>query len=115
DDPSLCFGAGLAAFMLGRDALAQASFECALARNPGFLPAARWLADLHYRTGRLEEAIAIFEAARERVSDARDLEEQLARWRRELDLEEQFGEVSSQHFTVRFEGTVDERIAREIA
>src|SRR5262245_13673380 len=44
-DASLCFGAGVAAFMLGRNEVAQARFECALARNPAYLPAAVWLAD----------------------------------------------------------------------
>ena len=52
EDASLCFGAGIAAFMLGQDDVAQSRFECVLAINPGFLPAAVWLGDLHYRAGR---------------------------------------------------------------
>ena len=65
-DASLCFGAGVAAFMLGQNDVAQTRFECALALNPKYLPAAVWLGDLHYRAGRLHEAIAIYETARQR-------------------------------------------------
>ena len=53
-DASLCFGAGVAAFMLGQNDVAQTRFECALALNPSYLPAALWLGDLHYRAGRLQ-------------------------------------------------------------
>ena len=59
-DASLCFGAGVAAFMLGQDRVAQSRFECALALNPNHLQAAKWLGDLHYRAGRLPEAISIY-------------------------------------------------------
>jgi Flp pilus assembly protein TadD len=52
-DATLCFGAGIAAFMLGQNDVAQARFECALALNPSYLAAALWLGDLHYRAGRL--------------------------------------------------------------
>ena len=55
-DASLCFGAGVAAFMLGQNDVAQTRFECALALNPNYLPAALWLGDLHYRAGRLQRS-----------------------------------------------------------
>ena len=48
EDATLCFGAGVAAFMLGQDEAAQTRFECALALNPDYLEAAVWLGDLHY-------------------------------------------------------------------
>ena len=57
DDATLCFGAGVAAFMLGQDEIAETRFACALALNPGYVQAAVWLGDLHYRTGRVAEAI----------------------------------------------------------
>ena len=62
-DPSLCFGAGMAAFMLGRDADAQEWFEKALKLNPRYRGASEWLGQLHYRAGRLKEAIEVYEAA----------------------------------------------------
>src|SRR6185436_16460079 len=55
-DPSLCLGAGMASFMLGRNADAQEWFEKALKLNPRYRAASEWLGELHYRAGRLNEA-----------------------------------------------------------
>lgn len=111
-DASLCFGAGVAAFMLGQNDVAQIRFECALALKPNYLPAAEWLADLHYRAGRLHEAIAIYETARLRSPAGRALEEQLRIWRKEQELERRFREVRTVHFTALFEAAGDEPLAR---
>jgi tetratricopeptide (TPR) repeat protein len=113
-DASLCFGAGVAAFMLGQNDVAQARFECALALNPNSLPAAVWLGDLHYRAGRLHEAIAIYEAARQRSPSGRELQEQLAIWRKEQELQSRFHEIRTKHFTALFELATDEPLAREV-
>lgn len=113
-DASLCFGAGVAAFMLGQNDVAQVRFECALARNPNFLPAAVWLGDLHYRAGRLDEAISIYETAQQRSPDATELQEHLAVWRREHELQSRFHDVRTDHFTALFERATDEPLAREV-
>ena len=113
-DASLCFGAGVAAFMLGQNDVAQTRFECALALNPNYLPAAVWLGDLHYRAGRLHEAISIYETARQRSPDGRELQEQLADWRKEHELQSRFHEVRTEHFTALFEVATDEPLAREV-
>ena len=112
-DASHCFGAGIAAFMLGQNDVAQARFECALALKPSYLQAAVWLGDLHYRAGRLPEAIAIYETAQQRSPGASALREQLALWRQELELQSRFHEVRTDHFTVLFEVATDEPLARE--
>ena len=114
DDPSLCFGAGVAAFMLGQNDVAQTRFECTLAINRDHLPAAVWLGDLHYRAGRLHQAISIYEAARQRSPGARELREQLAVWRREQELQSRFHEVRTEHFTALFELANHEPFAREV-
>ena len=113
-DASLCFGAGVAAFMLGQNDLAQTRFECALALNPKYLPAAVWLGDLHYRAGRLHEAIAIYETARQRSPSARELREPLVNWRKEQALQSRFRDVRTEHFTALFEMATDEPFAREV-
>jgi tetratricopeptide (TPR) repeat protein len=113
-DASLCFGAGVAAFMLGKNEVAQAHFECALARNPAFLPAAMWLADLHYRAGRLADAISIYETAQQRSPTPRDLQPQLDLWRKELALQERFRDARSEHFVVLFEAAGDEPLAADV-
>jgi tetratricopeptide (TPR) repeat protein len=99
--------------MLGQNDMAQAHFECALARNPNYLGAAQWLGDLHYRAGRLHEAISIYEAARQRSPADRQLRQQLAEWRKEHELVRRFGEVRSEHFTALFDAAADESLARD--
>jgi len=114
-DASFCFGAGVAAFMLGQNDVAQSRFECALALKANYLPAAVWLGDLHYRAGRLHEAISIYEtAARQRSPSGRELQEQLASWRKEQELQSRFHEVRTEHFTALFEVPTDEPLAREV-
>jgi len=113
-DASLCFGAGVAAFMLGKNEVAQARFECALARNPALLPAAMWLADLHYRAGRLADAISIYETAQQRSPKPHDLQPQLDLWRKELALQNRFRDARSEHFVVLFEAAADEPFAADV-
>ncbi len=112
-DASLCFGAGLAAFMLGQDRVAQTRFECALTLNPHHLSAAMWLGDLHYRAGRLPEAISIYESALQR-SPGGGLQKQLDDWRKEYELQSRFREVRAEHFVALFESYTDEPFAREV-
>ena len=113
-DVSICFGAGVAAFMLGHDDEAQTRFECALALKPGFVPAAIWLADLHYRAGRLAEAIAIYEAAQRHSPDAVHLQRQLEAWRKEQALQSTFLDVQTEHFVALFQVASHEPRARTI-
>jgi tetratricopeptide (TPR) repeat protein len=100
--------------MLGRDDVAQTRFECALALNPNYVQAAEWLGDLHYRAGRLEQAISIYETAPRRSPHGRKVQEQLASWRREQELQGQFQQVRTGHFTVLFEPATNEPFAREV-
>ena len=113
-ESSMCFGAGVAAFMLGQDAVAQSRFECALALNPSSVSAAVWLADLHYRAGRLPEAISIYEAMRARSPQGRELQPQLNQWRKEQDLQSRFKRIRTEHFTALFEVATDEPLARDV-
>ena len=113
-DASLCFGAGVAAFMLGQDGVAQTRFECALALNPNLLAAAKWLADLHYRVGRLSDAIAVYETASQHAPLPGELEQQLDAWRKQRDLQSRFHELHTDHFTVLVEMAADEGRARTI-
>jgi tetratricopeptide (TPR) repeat protein len=113
-DASFSFGAGVAAFMLGRNDAAQRHFERALALNPANVPAAEWLGDLHYRAGRLHAAITIYEAARERSPDVAALQIRLAECRKELELQSRFLDLRTAHFTVLFERRADEPFARAV-
>jgi tetratricopeptide (TPR) repeat protein len=113
DRANLSFGAGVAAFMLGQNDAARFRFERVLALDPGYLPAAVWLGDLHYRAGRLEQAISICEAALQHAPGDRDLRDRLVRWRKEQALQSRFHEVRAPHFIVLFEDSGDEPRARQ--
>jgi tetratricopeptide (TPR) repeat protein len=112
NDANISFGAGVAAFMLGKNDAAQAHFERALALNPGHLQAAIWLGDLQYRAGRLREAIAIYESARRQSPDNRELADLVASVRKEQALQSRFRDVRSDRFIVLFEAAADEPLAR---
>ncbi|HEY7058157.1 MAG TPA: tetratricopeptide repeat protein, partial [Vicinamibacterales bacterium] len=113
-DASLCFGAGVAAFMLGQDEVAQARFECALSRNPNLLEAAVWLGEVHYRTGHLADAISVYEAARYHPAWTNDLQQKLERWCKEQALQSRFHEAHTTHFMALFESAADEPIAGDV-
>jgi tetratricopeptide (TPR) repeat protein len=113
-DASLCFGAGVAAFMLGQDEVAQARFECAVSRNPNLLEAAVWLGELHYRMGHLADAISVYESARYHPAWTNDLQQKLERWRKEQALQSRFHEARTTHFIALFESAADEPIACDV-
>jgi tetratricopeptide (TPR) repeat protein len=113
-DASVCLGAGVAAYMLGQNDQAEAWLQRALKLDPGYVQAAQWLGELQYREGRLKEAIATYEGALTRAPNARELEERLAAWRKETDLQDRFYESRGAHFSVLFEGPADEALARRV-
>jgi tetratricopeptide (TPR) repeat protein len=113
-DASLCFGAGMASFMLGRNADAQGWFEKSLTLNPRYRAASEWLGELHYRAGRLTEAINVYEAALKHAPGASELETRLREWRREAERHNASYEARGAHFSVRFEGPGDELLARKV-
>ena len=114
DDASLCFGAGVAAFMLGQNDVARMRFECALTINPNYREAAVWLADLHYRSGRLHDAISVYETARRHSPADRDIQQQLSAWRKEHQLESRFHELRTPHFSALYESSANGAIARDV-
>jgi len=73
-----------------------------------------WLGELHYRAGRLREAISVYEAALERSPGTQKLEQRLVEWRKERDLESRFSETRGEHFSVLFERPTDEPVARRV-
>jgi tetratricopeptide (TPR) repeat protein len=113
-DPSLCLGAGMAAFMLGRSTDAQEWFEKALKLNPRYRNASEWLGELHYRAGRLNEAIDVYEEALKHSPGATELETKLTQWRGEAQRHNASYEARGAHFSVRFEGPGDELLARKV-
>ena len=113
-DAGLAFGVGIAAFMLGQNGEADAWFTRSLKLDPGFVGSSLWLGELQYREGRIKEAIATYEAALTQSPNARQLEDRLAEWRKETQLQDRFYESRGAHFSVLFEGPADEALARRV-
>jgi tetratricopeptide (TPR) repeat protein len=101
--------------MLGQNEVAQDRFERALALDPQYVQAAVWLGDLHYRAGRLREAISSYEMALRHSPGDRDLEATLTAWRGEQEMYDRFREVRTEHFSVSFDTSTGEGLAGEAA
>jgi tetratricopeptide (TPR) repeat protein len=107
----LHFGAGVAAFLERRDDDAKGAFERAIALNPRFTDARRFLGQVLHRQGDLLSAIRTYETV---VADAPGDEVSVAtleRWRREQELHDRMQQAVGHHFTVAFEGPAEEELA----
>jgi tetratricopeptide (TPR) repeat protein len=113
-DSSIALGAGIAAFMLGQNALAQTWLERAVTLDPRDASAAGWLAELHYRAGRVKDAVAVVETALTASPEDRDLQERLAAWRKETQLQDRSYQSRGAHFVAFFEGPADDALARRV-
>jgi tetratricopeptide (TPR) repeat protein len=111
-NPSLAAGAGLAAFMLGRDDEARTWLERALKLAPGYADASLLLGEVLYRGGRLQDAIAVYEGARKHNPDTMLFGEKIDQWSREAERQQGLYESRGTHFSVKFEGPADEMLAR---
>jgi tetratricopeptide (TPR) repeat protein len=111
-DPVLAAGAGTAAFMLGQNDAAVDWFQRALKLAPDFADASLLLGDLQYRQGRLQDAIATYEAALKHSPREEAFTRRLAEWKKEAELHRGLFESRGAHFSVLFQGPADENVAR---
>jgi tetratricopeptide (TPR) repeat protein len=109
---SIAFGAGLSAYMLGRNAEAEQQLSTALRLDPALKDASIVLGELQYRSGRIADAVATYEAALKRSPGDARLAEKIQQWSKEAAIESRFAETRGAHFRVRFEGPVDQLLAR---
>jgi tetratricopeptide (TPR) repeat protein len=116
NDANIALGAGLAAFMLGRTGDGETWLVRALKLQPNLTQASIVLGELQHRGGRIDEAIATYEAALKLApkEGSRQLDDRLAAWRKEQQLVGRFSRSPGTHFTVLFEGPADEIIARRV-
>ena len=108
----IAFGVGVSAYMLGQNAEAQRQFQRALQLDATLKDASLLLGELLYRSGRIQEAVAIYEAALKRAPGDAQLSEKHAQWSAEASSESRFAETRGVHFRVLFEGPVDQALAR---
>lgn len=107
------FGAGLAAYLLGRPEVARGRLEAALRLEPALTAASVLLGEILHQAGDLEGAIGVYEAARARAPADRQIAPRLDAWRAEASLQDSFQRSMSTNFTVLFEGPAEQPLAQK--
>jgi tetratricopeptide (TPR) repeat protein len=108
----IAYGVGLSAYLLGQNAEAERQLQRTLQLDPSFKDASVLLGELQYRSGRIPEAVATYEAALKLApADAR-LKQKVGEWSAEARTESRFAETRGVHFRALFEGPVDQALAR---
>lgn len=111
-DAELCFGAGVAAHLQGRDDEASRFLKRSLEIEPRLAGASALLGEIAYRDGNLDLAIKTYEAALALAPrNASAMKAQLEAWRKEAAVHNGLGAVKDDRFTVMFDGPVEQKIA----
>jgi tetratricopeptide (TPR) repeat protein len=114
-DPVLHFGAGSAAYALGRIGPAIASLRKAVDIAPEFAEAHILLGQIAYERG--DSALAIRSLEKASALRPRDsaLSEQLGQWRRESSVHNSYLEKPAAHFRILYEGGAQQSIGDRVA
>ena len=113
-DPSIHFGAGVAAYLLGQPTAAQHELERAIELAPSLTDASLLLANILYRASDIAGAIRVYESALEFAPANETLVTRLEALRREAAVHSNFLESNGTHFTVLFEGAADAVLASRV-
>jgi hypothetical protein len=114
-DATLHFGAGYAAFVLGRHDAAISSLKRALEFDPRLIQAAALLAQVAYANADLDLAIQSLEKAAALAPSDRRIAQQLEAWRKEAALHGRFAETPGVRFRVLFEGKAQQALGDRVA
>jgi tetratricopeptide (TPR) repeat protein len=112
---ALNYGAGYAAFSLGRTDAAISYLKHAIEANPHFVQAMVLLAQIAYQSADLDLAVSTLEKAAAIAPRDRGIAQQLDQWRRESTLHGRFEARSTERFKVMFEGATEKTIGDRIA
>ena len=112
---ALNYGAGYAAFTLGRTDAAISYLKHAIESNPRFVQAMLLLAQIAYQAADLDLAVSTLQKAAAIVPKDRAIAQQLERWRGEAALHNRFEARSTARFTVLFEGAEEKAIGERVA
>jgi len=111
----LHYGAGYAAFALGRTDAAISSLKRAIECNPRFVQAMVLLSQVAYQAADLDLAVRTLEKAAAIAPRDRRIAQQLEQWRSEAALHDSFKERSTVRFRVLFEGAAEKGIGDHVA
>ncbi len=112
---ALNYGAGYAAFTLGRTDAAISYLKHAIESNPRFVQAMVLLAQIAYQAADLPLAVSTLEKAAAVAPRDRTIAQQLERWRSEAALHNRFEARATARFTVLFEGAEEKVIGERVA
>ena len=114
-DPMLHFGAGSAAYALGRTGSALSSLRRAVELDPQFAEALMMLGQVAYERGDSDLAIRSMETASALRPRDGGLTELLGRWRRESSVHNSYVERPAEHFRLLYEGGTQQGIGDRVA
>jgi tetratricopeptide (TPR) repeat protein len=112
---ALHFGAGYAAYLLGRLDAAISSLKKAVEIDPRFVQAVALLAQVAYDRGDLDLAIRSMQKAVMLAPHDRLRAEQLERWRRESTVHDGLEERPGVRFRILFEGGAQQAVAARVS
>lgn len=110
-DPSLHYGAGLAALMLGRTREAVRSLSRALELEPRLTEASRMLGELQYQEGDVDAAVRTYERALTHRPGDLAIRDRLDAWRKEAATHRGLVTRNDGRFSIIFEGRTDRALA----
>jgi hypothetical protein len=111
----LHYGAGCAAFALGRNDAAISALKRALEYDPSFLQAAAMLGQVAYAASDLDLAIRSMEKAAALAPGNPRIRQQLEQWRKESSLHARFEERPTTRFRVLFEGAEQQALGARVS
>src|SRR5712691_1165298 len=111
-DPTLHFGAGIAAHLLGRETEAMRSLRRALQLEPRLIDASALLGEIEHHEGEIEAAIRTYEQALARAPANVSLRARLDGWRKESAVHDSLEQWSDHRFSVVFDGQVNRALGK---
>ena len=114
-DAVLHFGAGYAAFLLGRHDAAISALKKAIELDPNSIQASVLLAHVAYANANLDLAIRSLEKAARLAPSDRRIAQQLEAWRKEAAVHGKLAEAPGVRFRVLFEGQTHQALGDRIS
>ena len=115
DNAALLYGAGYAAFTLGRTDAAMSFLKRSIDANPKFVPAMVLLSQIAYQAADLDLAVSTLEKASAIAPRDRRIAQQLDQWRREAAVHNNLNENTTARFKVLYEGATQKVIGDQIS
>ena len=115
DNAALLYGAGAAAFTLGRTDAAISFLKRSIECNPKFVQAMVLLSQIAYQAADLDLAVSTLEKAAAIAPRDRRIAQQLDQWHREAAVHNHLNENTTARFKVLYEGATQKAIGDQVS